>query len=231
MNKTAIILSIVMVFTGCGRKTDTPQVSPVPMESPEAVVVKAVTAMHSCDRQAFLECFSVSQSEYSVLEAILQAGEVFSGFKADFIKAYGKEEWDRFQDPNQAPDGADMSLTFVTSEEVERARQWRPEGDAPHFQFPNTHGPTVITKQGTGWIIQFGEMLGNPSEEELSQFVEMMLAMRDLVTKYSNAIGTEGISGEDIDFQMGKDMMGMVFGIGLKAPDRFDIDEIIKQNK
>jgi len=231
MKKAAMILSITMmlIVTGCGKETQKPPVPSVPMETPQALVLKVVTAMQAGDRQSFLECFSVSQSEYDALEAMIETVESYITFESAFIKAYGQEAWDTFQDRDQAPDGADTTLIGITAEDVEQARQWKPQGDPPVFRFPNTSGPATIIKLDGGWVFQLGQMLGNPTETQLSQMAKTLRAMDDLVSKYSKAIGKENISGEDIDFQMGKEMMGMI-GIGLKIPDRFDIDEVIKQD-
>lgn len=224
------MISIIFAIAACNRSSFVPPVSPVPMDTPEVLVVKAVTALHRGDKKAFLECFSSSQVEYQVLESIILASESFIAFKKRFIQVYGKSAWLSFQDREQAPGHADMSMTFVTANDVLNAKEWRPKGYKPKYHFPNTNGPTFITRQGDGWIIKMGNMLGDTSDERKLRYIELMNSIRDLTQKYSQVIGKANILPEDLDFQMGKEVMDILFGIKILAPDRFNIDAIISPN-
>ncbi|MDA3821073.1 MAG: hypothetical protein PF450_00470 [Bacteroidales bacterium] len=226
MNRQLLLTSIVLLFTACSSKTSEDQITSVPMDTPHALVMKSVSAMKASDREAFLECFSVSQQEYEVLDAIMDTGVAYLDFKSNFVNVYGEEAWVKFQDPEQAPEGADMSFTFVTDEDVAKAKAWEPEDDILSFQFPNAQGPAFISKMESGYIFEFGEMLGKPKSKEIAQFINLMDSMTELISDYTHAIGYTGITAEDIDYQMGKDMMKNVFGFSLNTPDRFNIEEI-----
>jgi hypothetical protein len=75
------------------------------------------------------------------------------------------------------------------------------------------------------WFVDAKSLL--PPNAKPEAFVQMMTKFTGLVGKYRKAIGRDGISGEDIDVELGRDMVKLLLGISMNQPHRFDIDKIV----
>lgn len=191
-----------------------------PAKTPRAVIQRLASSLQDGRRQAFLSCFVGTPEEMAGPRALYVFSQAGIAFRRDFIKAYGQEGWEKFQ--NEDPGGANAKLDLVPTDvsdiriEVQgrQARAINPDGGKP---LP------LVAVEG-GWAIPAAKML--PPGAEPAKLEAMMEKMAAAISKYRKAIGREGVTVSDIDFELGRALMKIMTGMEIDAPHRFDIDKM-----
>ena len=91
----------------------------------------------------------------------------------------------------------------------------------------DVHLDVVTVEKDGGWMVDGDRIY--PDEEMMDNVTKMQGQLAGHLRKYMKAIGHESITAEDLDFQMGRDLLRDVMGIEFEAgevPDRFDIDAL-----
>lgn len=221
------ILGLLLALGACSKSEKLADAQPA--ETPGALIQRFGLAFHEADRDDLVRCLMGSKAEKHAVASVTDFAQAVFRFRDDFIKAYGKQEWERFLDPEQAPEGGDTSLSLVTEADLKELEQIdiEIEGDTVAYaSFPNLHDRLKMVKVDGGWLVEAGSIL--PPNAEPEAFREMMTTMASLIGKYQQAIGHPGVSGEDIDAELGTAMMKKLFGISFPREPRFDIEKIAK---
>ena len=147
-------------------------------------------------------------------------------FRDSFINTYGLQQWDAFQDPEKGPEGGNAELALITKTDLEEMAKAdiRVEGKKAFFSIPNKSREMVMVKGADGWHIEASSFI--PLGAEAGAFSKLMNEFALIVGKYQKAIGHKGITGEDIDAELGGAMARAMFGFSTAGKHRFDIDAI-----
>jgi len=194
--------------------------------TPKDAAVAFMKAMVGADKAAMLAVCKGSKKELDVVAAIADVGRVAMDFKTAFVKAYGEQAWKDFQDPAKGPKEGNASLNLPSAKAVADIAKMKFEikdGKA-ECQVPNAPTPLVLVKSGDGWFVDAASLL--PPGAQPEAFVKMMRSLAAELAKYKKAIGKKGISGEDIDAELGRAFAKALMGISTPQPHRFDIDKI-----
>ena len=195
--------------------------------TPREAVERFATAMVSMDKNELLACCAGNEAQMKVVAVMADFGQVVLAFKKKFIKVYGEQAWKDFQDPNKKRDGGDARLSIPSADDLKKVKEQKieikPDGTATFAQIGSQH-PGKLVKVNGRWFVDAGSML--PPNAKPEAFAKMMGKFAALVAKYQKAIGHEGISGEDIDAELGRDIAKTMLGFEINKPHRFDIDKI-----
>lgn len=164
--------------------------------------------------------------------SLMDSFEAIDAFKKKFIGTYGEEAWATFQAPlSDDQKRPDMNLTMPDLDEIQRESSGWEANDTNQGVFDSLPRVALPFKQvEDGWVIDGTKVF--PDEETLVGFTETQRKLTSFIEGYMKAIGHPGISPEDIDYQMGKDLMIVLMGRELKVggespnPDRFKLDEL-----
>jgi len=219
-----VCVSVLILLTGCGSRAKFPESRPV--KTPQEVFARLAEAMYTVDRTEMIACFTGTDEEKKAIGSLATFGAASLSFKTAFIKAYGQEEWDAFQDPERSPEEGSARLNLVTEDKLKEMKSAaiRIEGSNAFVSIPNESREATILKDGNGWLIQASSFL--PPGAEPSAFSRTMDTLAATIMKYQKAVGQRGISGEDIDAELGRAMTEEIFGLTITAKHRFDIDAI-----
>lgn len=227
------IFCILLVFSliGCGKK-DHVSVPVSPATSSNEALMRALEAMKKRDADSLLSLVSGGDEPQALLASVIETFEVVDVFKEKFIDAYGDQAWLEFlAPPEEGQTRPDMSLVIPDFEKlITSSTNWEANDDNQGRFETLSNLSLPFKEKGGGWIIDGDSIY--PDEDTLIKYTETQKVLIEFIESYSHAIGKEGISPEDIDYQMGKDLMITLLGgefivDGKSAnPDRFKLDEL-----
>lgn len=213
------------MLSGCGRST--PPSGAKPAATAEEALRGFLQGMKDLDERAMLARCKVSDEESAALCTLMEFGRAAQDFRAAFIEAYGKEAWERFNDPDYSPGETNAHVTLLEEpvEDMVAASNLQMQGDAvATFVMPNESRLSRIVKTDKGWLIDAHTLF--PAEIEPEKFMKVMREMGNHLRKYKKAIGQTGITADDIDVELGRAFTESLFGLKLPTPHRFDIDKL-----
>lgn len=221
-----LLLGLCCFFVSCGPK----KVALKPANSPREVMVRVLDGIEKRDEVAVLELVNGTVEEQQLFARIINTLEACDVFKERFVKEYGLEAWVKFQGPNDEERGADF---YFYEPDVEMLREglesWK-DNDEGRWVYTDLHGLNIqLMKLDSGWVIDGAKMF--EYDDNLEKTSELMEAIVVLIEDHMEAIGHEGITADDIDYQMGSDFMKMLFGKkvddeGLFNPDRYKVGDL-----
>jgi len=195
--------------------------------TPKEAVAKFADAIRAMDKNAMIACCSGSKTEMRIVEIMADFGQAVLEFKKKFIKAYGEQAWKDFQDPNKKLDAGNARFMLPSGADLEAAKKQKitmeKDGTATFEQVGSTQQGKLVKVNGS-WFVDAKSLL--PPNARPEDFIKMMTAFTALVGKYQKAIGHDGVSGEDIDVELGRAMVKLLLGFRTDQPHRFDIDKI-----
>ena len=177
-----------------------------------------------------IECVAGDETSLKVAGSMFDFSLAVSAFQADFVKAYGQDAWKKFQskDSADAPKGGNATLNVMPEDmkqQIESA-EIKTDGDKATLLAKGEDDPLPLVKQGDEWKVDGSALTQRGGPDQAAKLAETMQKMAAMVTKYRKAIGAEGIKAEDIDYQMGRDMMKAMSGMTLPGEERFNIDDL-----
>ncbi len=184
------------------------------------------------DREGLLSLVSGGVKAQQFFAALVESFEVLDAFEARFVEAYGEGAWTAFIDPS--PDdqnGADFTVSFPDLDALKQENaDWQANAENEGVLLLMPAVRMKFEESSEGWVIDGAGLF--PGEEVLVGYTETQRMLNGFVEKYMKAIGHEGIGPEDIDYQMGKDILILMMGGEFKSdgkpvnPDRFKIDDL-----
>ena len=229
---TCVLVVALVALGGCGRgeqgaqskRSTSKAVAYKSADQPRNVLENMVTALLAEDRDTYMACFTGSAQELQVPVVLFDFSVAGAAFRADFIRAYGKAGWDKFQ--SESPGEANARLELPDGSllaELDKATVTI-NGNSASMTVPQESKSVEFVKQADGWRINACCLV--PSGAEPDTQTRMMRSMIRTITKYRKAIGHKGISGEDIDYELGREIVSQIRGGTINAPHRFDIDKL-----
>ena len=196
--------------------------------TPRAAATNMFKAMLDGNKADFLACLVGTENEMKAPQAGFDLVQAEFAFRDAIIKTYGQEGWEKFQGEMDAnghtsfdlPDRKDLDL-------IEKA-ELKMEGSSAILtvSVANSHEKLFLTnsKEGKGWKIKAISFIPPGAEPvKLASFIQENTRVYE---RYRKAIGKHGITPEDIDAEMDRELMAKAFGISTTQPHRFNIDEI-----
>ena len=218
-------------FGGCNAGPERGQTL-APADSSREALLKFLQALEERDKEALLPLVDGGPEAQDFFASIAESAEVAEAFKQKLGETYGAEAWDAFQAP-LPPEGRrpDMKLAMPDFAKIRTdAAAWEASGENGGV-FDGIPGiPLPFKEVSVGWVVDGSKIF--PDEETLAGFTETQRKITNFIALYMKAIGHPGISSEDIDYQMGKDLLIEMMGGEFKSdgknpnPDRFRIEEI-----
>ena len=224
-----IFFSVFLVACESGSKPEA-ALSPAPT-STEALI-RVLDGLAAQDADAVVALVDGGPKAQDFFVSMIETFEAAEAFETKFREAYGDQAWEAFQAPLTAEERRpDANLKMADLPALRSAaEQWEgSEENGGRFEgLPRL--PLPFKEVAGGWVVDGAHIL--PSEEALQGFTDTQRAMTSTVQRYMKAIGHEGISAEDIDYQLGKEFLLLIMGGEFKSdgkpayPDRFRVDEL-----
>ena len=218
----ALVLSFGTVAAGGNKKT----VEAKGAENPKAVATGFTRAMIKGDKKAMLGYCKGSPEELDVIAAIADFAKAVIAFKKAFIKTYGEQAWKDFQDPAKGPKEGNARLNMPSKKDLDSIAKtdFAIENGKTKWMMPNAQQPVDLVLSNGKWFVVSASLL--PPGAKPAPFAKMMRSFTKIVAKYQTAIGKKGISAEDIDAELGRDIVKTLLGMTTPTPHRFDVDKL-----
>lgn len=204
----------------------------VPADSSREALFKVLHALEGGDTEALLPLVDGGSKAQDFFVSIVESAEAADAFRAKLSEVYGAEAWDAFQAPlppeDQRPDMKFSLPDFARIRADAVAWEADVENDGVFNGLTGIHLP--FKEVSEGWVVDGSRLF--PDEATLTGFTEKQRKFTSFIARYMQAIGHSGISPEDIDYQMGKDLLIEMMGGEFRSdgqtsnPDRFKIEEI-----
>ena len=156
-------------------------------------------------------------------------------FRTKFIASYGEEAWKTFNDPNHLPyeegaaAGGNGSITVLERSAipqlVEEANQNATDTESS-TSIPNTTDRMKLIKRDGRWFLASQSLLGNIEQADAANLINLLGNVSVEIERFENAIGLEGITPDDIDFEFG---VASLAAMGMNIPaanSRFDTESL-----
>jgi len=219
------VLAAVCLVAGCGKSA--PASGTRPAETAEKAVRAFLQGMKNCDEYAMLACGKADDEDGDAICALAEFGRAAGKFRVAFLKAYGQEAWERFNDRAHTPGetNAHLQLLEHSVDEMMSGVDLRIQGpDVATFTVPNETRRSRIVKVEEGWLVDVRSLL--PKQMESAKFAELMNYMADAVGAHQEAIGRPGIRPDDIDVELGRAIMERLLETEFGGPHRYDVDDL-----
>lgn len=218
---------MIVACWSCARKA----VPTTPATTSGDILIAFLDAFDARDGKALLPLVSGGNRPQELFRAMLDTAIATDEFRERLTEAYGHNAWNNFQ--AEVPLGEnrpDMNFTIPDTASLrEAAEGWQATSDNRGECDILPRLAITIRKFEGGWLIDGAALFDDP--EILKGHTDTQRKLTKYIRRYFKAIGHPGISAEDIDYQMGRDLMTNVFGLGEfrvdgkpAHPDRFDID-------
>ena len=170
---------------------------------------------------------------WSVCESTANFVGSAAQFRRRFIEQYGRSAWNAFNDENHTPrrvngGAANGSLTVMELDEftwIYRELNENQSEDESSCRYPNTETELVVIKKEGRWYVD----LEKSTPMEVEQIESILTAFRGISTgvrQLTPAIGREGVSPNQIDYELGRiSLRALGKGEFPPQPD-FTLDEL-----
>jgi len=226
-----IFVVLLIVLAGCGGH-GSGKVALQPAPTGREALLRVVDALKSRDEHALAVLIDGDADAQDFFRSLVDSARAVDEFRVRFIEAYGQEAWARFQSPKgDDGHGAHMNLELPDFQAIEdQLSTWNVTSDNQGRCDVLRGVPLQVKKIDGGWVVEGQHLFSD--RQALRQTTQLQNALAAFIRKYIKALGRNGISAEDVDYQMGKDMIRCLMGVefvsgGKQAlPDRFDIDAL-----
>lgn len=204
--------------------------------TPEECVEQALTNMLDGNWEAFdrlTHCPTLLDQKLQ--RAVFRFASSGDRFRTKFIEKYGAEAWERFNDPNHLPyeegaaAGGNGAIAVIEREEIakltQEAKQNATETES-NTSIPNSTDRLKLIKRDGRWLVVSHSLFGNPSHEESLNLTNFLGNVAVEIERFEHAIGLEGVTPDDIDFEFG---LASLKAMGIELPNanqRFDVESL-----
>lgn len=223
----SLLLATSLAICGCGGKPTQPKPATTPA-SPREALIQLTEATHEGNVARLFAAVEATEAQKEFLRVMMQFLVAATDFRDAFIKAYGQQAWEDFQDDSKAP--KDGNAQFTISDPKENIGKIRnltidERGDQAFCQNIDASGKMIrLVKVKGGWRVDANSAC--PNEAEMQKTLNQMRPVVEAIRKYKQAIGRPSIKAEDIDAELGREILKSLTGIETPAPHRFDINKL-----
>lgn len=230
-HKRKYLIWLLLCLAGCGTQPGA-SVNLEPALSSNEALTRFLHGLEQGDKKAVLFLVDGGPRAQDFFAAIVDSSIATQEFKKLFTEAYGTDAWEAFQAPLAAGiHRPNMTLAALNVAEVQdQVQQWTANDENEGLCDLIPQLPIPFKKVKTGWVVNGAALF--PDEKTLIGFTETQEKITRFIRGFQKAIGKPEISPEDIDYQMGKELMKVLFGGEVSMdgepvhPDRFVLDEL-----
>jgi len=138
---------------------------------------------------------------------MLRFGKAADQFRTKFVKTYGADAWQKFNDPNHLPHakgaaaGANGSVTVLTRDQlatmIEQATQNAKDGKS-FVPIPNSEEKLELIKQDGRWFARSETMAGLDDPEQTKKVANLLGSVSVELERNIHAIGRPGLTADDL---------------------------------
>lgn len=191
-------------------------------------MIQAFQALHEGDEAKLFAAVEATEPQKEFFRTFIQFSSAVRDFRDAFVKTYGDQAWRDFQDDNKAPKDGNAKLTINDpQEQIAKTQklQFEERGDEAFCPSIDGSGTKVrFIRVKDGWRIEGRS--NTPPEEGMKQTLVQIRQLTEALRKYQKAIGKPGIKGEDIDAELGREIVKILRNVETNTPHRFDINKL-----
>ncbi|CAN5395071.1 hypothetical protein BH23VER1_BH23VER1_33720 [soil metagenome] len=193
-------------------------------DSPKAVAVQVAEALRAGDVNAFVAGFDATDEEVEFLNSLGTFAAAAVDFRDKFIKAYGLDYWNAFQNYDDPPGAHDFAFTNVTEAQVAelKALDDAKLRETRQVKLPNTATVQSLVERDGQWFIDASTML--PPNASMAAMTRHVKATTAIVERYAKLIGKDDVLARDIDHDMGRALHEFQSGRPSPEPARIHPD-------
>ena len=170
---------------------------------------------------------------WSVFEGTADFGEAATRFRRRFIEDYGRSAWNTFNDENHVPrsvkgNTANGGVTVLELFEFTRIYRELNENQSENessCRYPNTETELVAIKKEGRWYVDL-EKSTPINVEQIDSILELFSALSTGLRRVTPAIGREGVSPNQIDYELGRISIQAMGGAPLPPQPDFTLDDL-----
>jgi hypothetical protein len=201
-------------------------VRPQPSDTPKEAVAAFMNAFKASDPKQLMATATGDAQQKRNMAKFARYLQATVLFRDDFVAEYGQKAWQRFNSPTHSPGKANATLTLnIPDDDILDNLQIDIQGDRAIVKAPGEPQPMILRKIKGGWIVDM-ETLEPAGGQSLDASMELMNQLAPIIVKYRKAIGKEGITPDDIDYELGREMAPVLTGMELPVESRFRIEDL-----
>ena len=224
-------LAAALVVTSCNSKP-AEDADLAPAASSNEALMRTLEALEKGEAENLRSLVAGGTKAQAFFDSAASSFAATDAFEQKFVASYGADAWTAFNAPLPLEEKrSDMRLVVPDLAQIRKdSAQWQAD-QANDGVFDGLPQIKLRFKQvAKGWVIDGPAVL--PDEKSLIAATKLQNALADLITRYMKAVGHPGLKAEDIDYQMGKEFLGILMGVEFKSgddpaiPDRFKLEEL-----
>jgi hypothetical protein len=206
--------------------------------SPKAAMTQYYEGLCTADEDKLFKAVKADDQQKDLLKALIGFTKVGTEFRDAFIIQYGQAGWTRFNDPNVDPGNGEGNANLAVPDLKEQLTkianvQIVEKKDEAFADLPDPSGKVqrwrmvMVLQDGRvdGWVVDSASLL-TPEGTDVPKLTAELRKMTDLVAKHRKAIGKPGITGDDIDVELGKQVVQELTGTPARGRQRYDVDKL-----
>jgi hypothetical protein len=229
---SALLLALTAALPSEGARRDEPKKTFKTPATPKDAMLQVMEGMYAGNDEQVLKAVKADDKQKAFVRAVVLFVKNADDFRADFVKSYGKEKWDRFNDPNIDPGNGDGNATLTIPELKEQREQVEKatidiKGAEANAEMTDKAGKKTkwkLVKVEDGWVVDAASLMEGVADVDMT--TKQLTNLANLVKLYRKAIGKPGINPDDIDVELGRAIVKELLGIESNKPHRFDITKI-----
>jgi len=204
-------------------------------KTPKDALTAATEGLLDGDEKKFSSAvLAKNPKDQELIKALVKFVTAAQKFKTAFVAQYMDKGWDRFNDPKYDPGNGEGNTTLRLQTKMEaldavKAAKIDEKGDTATCEIEQKSGKKktwkfakVKDKDKEGWLVSAETFTDGSSD--VDKTIKILNGYAELLPKYQRAIGKEGITADDIDVELGKAFVKLVYGLETKPP-RFDVNK------
>ncbi len=203
----AVLMGVTAALVGCGGGGDDEYPA-----APRDVLARALTAMANLDRKMFVGCLTGTDDERRAAGAMVDFVRAGWEFQEAFVEAYGQQAWESFQDK----EGARLKTTVEGDLSKLAQVQCRIDGDVAACSMPGDPQVVHLDRRDGRWYVRARDLVGIQGSPRRA--ADLWGAFAAAIRRARDRIGQPGVTGEQLDTELGRDLMAAV--IANRSPAR-----------
>jgi hypothetical protein len=222
-----VMTLLIAALTAAGGCKKAPAAQSQRNVTPKDALLALLHGMKEANTEKVLAACKSTPEQRPIIEAGSNYTKEVYKFRELFLAAYGAQKWDEFQDPAHRPGLHDTTFIIIDDDALEKATktEFAVDGDKAACTMPSGQGKVQLIKNPDGtWIVDGSTFV--PTMRRPEELKATLDALAAIVKKYEKAIGKPNITPGDIDYEMGREISGLVNNEIDDSRHRFDINKI-----
>ena len=247
---TCVFASLILAIPAYGFQSSTKEtqdsadsgsdvLTPMGALTPGDAGLEFFIGMMTGDAQRVQNVCVNTESIWNVTEATIDFANNATRFRRRFIEKYGRSAWDTFNDENHVPrrikgNTANGNITVLEIEEfarIYRELTANQTNEDSRCRFPNTEANLVVLQRDGRWFVDLEESTPIAGEASTELILSLFGSLSDAVEHLTPAIGMEGVTPDQIDYEMGRITLAAMNQPAMPAQPDFSLENLPKLTK